>query len=85
MPPETRIERVGAASRSAEGVSYVCPIGWSSDVFHLHGAAGAVWQSLEVCRTIADVAAANGVAADDEFLVSSITMMLEAGLLREPT
>jgi hypothetical protein len=40
---------------------------------------------LDGCRSIVDVAEANEVAIDDEFLLSAITMMIGAGLLREST
>lgn len=83
MPPERSIERVGAAARSLNGVTYVCPIGWSTEVFHLHGAAGAVWRSLESKRTLAEIASDNGVGVDDDYLVASLTMMIEAGIARE--
>jgi hypothetical protein len=85
MPSERSIERVAATARSSNGVTYVCPIGWSTQVFHLHGAAGAVWQSLESSRTVAELAADNGVDDDDTFLIASITLMIDAGLAREST
>ena len=76
------LESANAATRLFNATLYVCPIGWSTKVYELNGAAAAVWQSLGSCRTVKEVAADQGVGEGDEFLTDAIEMLLDAGLIR---
>lgn len=76
------VVRVRAASRAHDGTWYVCPLGWSTEVFELTGAAGAVWASLEESDDLDDVARRCGVDRDDEFLVASVQLLTDAHLVR---
>jgi hypothetical protein len=75
------LELTNAATRLFNTTLYVCPVGWSTKVYELNGAAAAVWQSLRACHSVSEVAADQNVAVDDSFLMDAVGMLLEAGLV----
>jgi hypothetical protein len=75
------LESAKAATRLFNATLYVCPVGWSTKMYELNGAAAAVWQSLGSCHTVGEVAADQGVEEGDEFLTDAVEMLLGAGLV----
>jgi len=77
----TRVEPVPAATRPCGPTLFVCPVGWSSEVFQLTGAAAAVWHQLVGPSSIDEVARRCGVDVDDAMLTEAMTMLSSAGLV----
>ena len=78
---ERQLTRVDAAHRVVGSCCFVCPVGWSTEMFELQGAASAVWQSLRTPLSTAELATIHGVPSEDEFLLAAVTMLLESALV----
>lgn len=77
------VQSVAAATRAAGSTLFVCPVGWSSHVYQITGAAAMVWQHLDDFSTLPDLAARCGVDVDDDYFIEAIRMLTKVELIVE--
>lgn len=75
------LTRVDAASRELGETAFVAPVGWSTDVYDLTGAATIVWRALSDPATIVELARRCDVDPHDELLTGAVTALIDRGLV----